>query len=135
MQFCATNAAILVYHAGVQIIVQIKGGHSHRCCIQSYDHSQDAVKGSWHFLGVGQAVFWAPSPALLVAKRRDRDFAHASYKSMVNGSRAKTHHSQAVEVIFQWPGNEATLGENPLQMAISKYGSGINYILYSEAAP
>ena len=43
---------------------------------------------------------------------------------MVNGSRAKTHRGQAVEAIFWWPGNEATLGEKP-PLAISKYGGGI----------
>jgi hypothetical protein len=37
-------------------------------------------------LGIGQAVFWALSPAPLVVNRRDRDFAHAQ---LINGQRVK----------------------------------------------
>ena len=100
-------------------------GHSHSHFILSYDHSQDAVKGSWHFLGVDQVVFWTPSLALLVAKRSDRDL-HMPVINRWSDGQWVTHRGQAVEAIFWWPGNEATLGEKPpLQMAISKYGSGI----------
>ena len=40
-----------------------RGGHSHKRCVQSCDRGQNAVQRSRHLLGIGQAVFWALSPA------------------------------------------------------------------------
>jgi hypothetical protein len=67
-----------------------QGGHSHRYSVPNCDHGQNVVKGSKHFLGICQAVFWPLSPAPLVVKGHDRDFTHAQ---LINDQRVKDKNS------------------------------------------
>ena len=61
---CCSSTGLLIVQLVLSLTITCyedkaqEGGHSHRHCVQSCDHSQDAVKGSRHFLRVGQTVKW-----------------------------------------------------------------------------
>ena len=92
----------------VWYIIKTRGGHSHRCCVQSCDHRQNTVKRSTA-LSRG-SVKWSSSAQGTTNGDQEVWLSLCAYMcswSLVNGSRAKIHRGEVVKAIFDsqksWP--------------------------------